>query len=79
MTCFFGIGGAKVLELSGFPLIHKINGLTNHFGTKSTNYIRPIPAPYFAQCLLNTRSMLAQSKELDKLCIRLLQITIWVR
>ena len=43
------------------------------------NHPRPIPAPYFVQYLPILRSMLIQSKELDELCIRLLQITIGVR
>ena len=70
------IGGFDDLELSGFPQNLRINGLTNHFGTKYLSYIRPIPAPYFAQCLLNTRSMLAQSKELDKLCIKQMRLSL---
>ena len=38
-----------------------------------------VPTPYFAQCLLNTRPMLVQSKELDKLCIRQMRLLLQTR
>ena len=46
---------------------------------KGSNCTRPIPAPYFVQYSSILRSMLIQSKGLDKLCVRLLQITVEVR
>ena len=37
---------------------------------------RSLPTPYFAQCLLNTRPMLVQSKELDELCIKQMRLSL---
>lgn len=37
---------------------------------------RSVPTPYFAQCLLNTRPMLVQSKELDELCIKQMRLSL---
>lgn len=47
--------------------------------SKSQNRTCHIPALYFVQYLSILRSMLIQSKELDKLCIRLLQIAEEIR